>query len=302
MKVSPHPAAGSRRPAPSPCSTRMSANVRVVTVNTWKNEGDFPARLAALSSGLAGLNVDVLLLQEVFQPLESPPSALPATGPHLAVALGLGLTYAPARRARRKHGEREVDSFSGLALLSRYPIIHHEVILLPGDQRGGERIALLAEVSVDGRPLLIGNVHLSHLRGDDEGRRRQLAVVLRHPFWRRPGAVRLLGGDFNAPPDSAVFAETADALPLQLHDVLAGRSDRLSTHPLPPRPGGVGRRIDFLFQLTPPGLVPAAVVDAGLVLHHPIHGIWPSDHAGVCVDLALTAPGGAPKASRLDQT
>lgn len=67
--------------------------MRIATLNTWKNEGDLSARLAAMAAGLRVLAPDVLLLQEVFRTADGAAD----TGRDLAAALGLALAYAPAR-------------------------------------------------------------------------------------------------------------------------------------------------------------------------------------------------------------
>ncbi|NBP72049.1 MAG: hypothetical protein EBU57_02420 [Alphaproteobacteria bacterium] len=38
----------------------------LVTLNTWKGEGDYPARLSAMGDLIADLHPDIVFLQEVF--------------------------------------------------------------------------------------------------------------------------------------------------------------------------------------------------------------------------------------------
>jgi len=40
--------------------------VRIVALNTWKNEGDYRRRLRLMRDGLAELAADVICLQEAF--------------------------------------------------------------------------------------------------------------------------------------------------------------------------------------------------------------------------------------------
>ena len=43
-----------------------ATRLRIVSLNAWKNDGDFPARVALIAEGLARLNPDVVCLQECF--------------------------------------------------------------------------------------------------------------------------------------------------------------------------------------------------------------------------------------------
>lgn len=257
--------------------------MRVVTLNTWKNERDLPSRLHAMAEGLEALSSDVVLLQEVFVA----PSAGIDTGSALARRLGLTRAYAPARMKPRLWAGRSVESEAGLAVLVRGTVEQTERLPLPSDEAGGERIALLVEAIVDDCRLTVGNVHLSHLRGDDARRREQLATVLASPAWRRPAAWRVLGGDFNATMDSPAFAELACRPGLEVRSVFPSGRTAPPTHPLPPRAERPGRTIDFLLTVSGPGERPPAVLRAGVALDSPsTGGTWPSDHAAVFADLS----------------
>lgn len=258
--------------------------VRVVTFNTWKNDGDYAARLDAMAAGLRALVPDVLLLQEVFRTADGAAD----TGRSLAHALGLALAYAPARRKPRRWRGDEVDSESGLAVLVRGEIERVERLELSSDPRGGERIALLADACLpDGRRLLVGCAHLSHVRDDSAGRRRQLETILAHPRWREPAHVRVLGGDFNATADRPELAWLGASGDLAIADVCDGAGVRRSTHPVPARAGRAGRCIDFLFTVTPRGGVAPRVLNAGVALDAPVDGVWASDHAAVFATLEV---------------
>jgi endonuclease/exonuclease/phosphatase family metal-dependent hydrolase len=138
------------------------SRLRLVTLNTWKNEGGYAARLSAMAAQLAALDADVVALQECF--------ACPGTGDdtaaRLASATGLHLTRAPARAKARLHGGAMVESRSDLALLTRQAPLMTRIIPLPMDARDGERPAILADVPVgQGSPALrVAATHLTHLR------------------------------------------------------------------------------------------------------------------------------------------
>jgi endonuclease/exonuclease/phosphatase family metal-dependent hydrolase len=257
--------------------------VRIVTLNTWKNEGDYAARLGAMAAGLRSLAPDIVLLQEVFRTADGAAD----TGCFLANALGLTIAYAPARaKLRRWHGH-EIESESGLALLARGELARIERLSLPTDPQGGERIALLADAYLaDGQHVLAGCVHLSHLRGDSIRRQQQLETILEHRRWREDAGLRVFGGDFNATFDHPEIAWMRSYRGLVITDVFGGAPIRRATHPIPTQAGRAGRCIDFLFTVTPAEKVPPRVVVAGVALDTLIDGIWVSDHAAVVATLA----------------
>lgn len=262
----------------------MSANkpVRILTLNTWKNDGDYPARIAAIIEGLRALAPDGVLLQEVFRVPGAGGEA--DTARALAEGLGFAVVYAPARTKNRLWRGRSVTSESGLALLVRGEILAHHTLLLPSTPEGGERIALLARTVMRGRTVTAASVHLSHLRGDDAGRRAQLDHVLADPAWFSPADLRVLGGDFNATRESAVCHHLSNHPTLDLTEAFAPLACPPPTHPLPPV-AGRGRAIDLLYSLIPRqlGTAPAPIC-AGIGLDSPIGNVWPSDHTAVWAD------------------
>jgi endonuclease/exonuclease/phosphatase family metal-dependent hydrolase len=255
--------------------------VRILTLNTWKNEGAYAARIRAITSGLRALAPDVILLQEVFRTTGGEAH----TSVAFADALGMVHAYAPGRAKPRSWQGREVPSESGLAILARGPITRVERLPLPSDDAGGERLALLVNTRIRGRMILAGCVHLSHLRGDDARRAQQLAAVLANPRWSEPAAIRVLGGDFNATADSAAVTGLAAHPDLRIADVRADGPVAPATYPLPPREGQPGRTIDYLLAISPRAEMAPRIQAAGVALAEPIDGTWPSDHAAVWADL-----------------
>jgi endonuclease/exonuclease/phosphatase family metal-dependent hydrolase len=92
--------------------------MRVVTLNTWKNEGDYLRRLPLMRDGLAAMAPDVVCLQECFVAEGFDTAA------RLAAELGLDLHPAPARAKPRRPAISEdanlVDGHdAGQAAMSR---------------------------------------------------------------------------------------------------------------------------------------------------------------------------------------
>jgi endonuclease/exonuclease/phosphatase family metal-dependent hydrolase len=263
--------------------------VRCITLNTWKNEGDYAARLRAMGAGLGALRPDVVLLQEAFRAEATETDTARALGE----ALGLAVAYAPARAKVRSWLGRDVASESGLAVLVRGEVIGSERLPLPSDAAGGERITLIVRARLtSGIEVMAGCVHLSHLRGDEARRSEQLGAVLAAEAWETPTALRLLGGDFNAAINGEEMAWLAAHPRWRVTEV--GVSLRLyqPTHPLPPHPGRPGRRIDGIYSVVRRDEPAASVVAGGVALDAPERGVWPSDHAAVWSDFDV-AP--APK-------
>lgn len=134
--------------------------MRIVTLNTWKNEGLYLRRLQLMGDGLREMAPDVVCLQECFAA-----EGFDTAG-GLAAELGLVAHEASARRKVRRHQGRDLDSTSGLAILARTQGVADRLDLAshPAD---GERIAQRLDLEVEGRPLRILNLHLTHLRGAD---------------------------------------------------------------------------------------------------------------------------------------
>lgn len=232
--------------------------MRLATLNTWKNEGRYPRRLALIAAGLAGLDLDVLLLQEAFigQGWN--------TASWLGQRLGLRVSLAPARWKLRLHEGRMMRSASGLAILSREVIIP-EVLSLSAHPDDGERIAMFADVG--GGFIRVLNLHLTHLGGPvgDELRRQQLCEALEWAGRDLKGRL-ILGGDLNA----AASSDCLKALWIRGTPPVETGS---TTH-------GDGPAIDHLVSL---GGSPLRVER---ILRLPdSQGVYPSDHCGLVADL-----------------
>ena len=248
----------------------MSAALRVVSLNLWKNEGAFPARLNLVIAGLRALAPDVVCLQECFA------AADPAIDAAAIVADGIGLWAfsTPARAKARLIGGVLTPSTSGLAILARAPL-EVETFALPSDPRDGERIVQRARMA-DGLGLL--NLHLSHLDGDVGARLRgaQLAAAL--GFAERGGEDLLVCGDFNAPADAAEVALLFSRAELDRGPDPRAAA-RSTLHGAPEAPA-----IDHCVLLR--GCGAWRVLSVGSALRPQADGMWPSDHAAIVADVA----------------
>jgi endonuclease/exonuclease/phosphatase family metal-dependent hydrolase len=241
--------------------------MRIVTLNTWKNEGEYARRLELMARGLAALSPDVVCLQECFA------GGGRDTAASLASALGLDCHARPSRAKLRLHQGSMVASTSGLAILSRAPALAECACALPSHPADGERIAQRLDLAVEGRRLRILNLHLAHLRGPEFTalRARQVATAL---SWAEegPAAGLVVAGDLNAAAcDPALAALKADA-GFDAATFLGPRGEA-PAHPA----------VDHLILQQPGGWRVAARFRA---LDQPDPDGWlPSDHAAVVVDL-----------------
>ena len=256
----------------------------LLTINTWKCDGDYYIRRAVLFRDLAAAGAQVILCQECFRSADGQADTLG----YLAAGLGMSAYFLPGRKKERLLAGEKVASFSGLGILTSLPVLGQTVIDLPASAADGDRKAqLLTLEPLPGYRMLIANIHLSHLR-DDHLRREQLQVLLK-AVGESDADIRLIGGDWNAELDSP-------ALQNELQPVRALDCYRLG--------GGTAPRISLLESMkndrpvcvdhfvTLPGSgrdIYPSVLHAGIVLNKPdaATGLYPSDHFGIRITLVI---------------
>lgn len=254
--------------------------LRVVTLNTWKCDGDYAARLAAMQRGLAALAPDVICLQECFAAQGSPGAEATAdTARTLSQALGMHCVQVAAREKTRCFLGAPVASTSGLAILARVPTESPETLTLPSDPADGERIAQAVTLAWGAGRLAVVNLHLTHLR-NDALRAAQLSAVLAR--WSPDTRPLIIAGDFNGAFEDDAFAA------LRAHP-------GLDVGPTPPtawpgtriaRPGRPA--IDHVFLLRSGSEHEPRIVERANALEDiDPGGVHASDHAAVVVDLDL---------------
>ena len=191
----------------------------VVTINTWKCEGEYERRISALSRHLSVLNPDIILLQEVFVAPEAEMDTIKLLARRLPDHHCMPIV---ARPKIRNFEGRELFSLSGLAIISRGERLYSRTIQLPDVPEDRDRVAQLVKMRLHGIDLQIVNLHLCNVRGANETRAIQLQTIIDE---LEPGPV-LMGGDFNSRPDS---------LPMNL---LREHFTDVAVSPFPTGPGG----------------------------------------------------------------
>ena len=260
--------------------------LRIVTINTGKEDRPYRRRLELLAEGLRCLRPDLVLLQEAV----STPDDRFNTTRTLASALGLTAIEAPARLKPRWIEGEIIKAPTGLGLLSRLPVTDHERVPLPTDPRDGERIALLARLETPAGPLLIINTHLTYLRDALQTRRRQIETIFAHPWLAGEWTAAVLGGDLNTDltEGPVLLAAIPERWSVRDAYVAGGGPEPRVTMP-PSRDSTEERCVDYLISLAGAGKVHPRWSEAAVVLAQPdTAGVFPSDHRGVMATMELT--------------
>ena len=108
------------------------------------------------------------------------------------------------RKTREFDGKNSV-TYSGLAVLSRYSLDAIGAIQLPSDPADGQRVAQFVSVKTQTKPVLVVNTHLSYLPDAHELRTKEMQMIVTRIREDQDHDTVILGGDFNALPDSPVI-------------------------------------------------------------------------------------------------
>ncbi len=192
---------------------------------------------------LEASGADVVMLQEVDT--GRPTSYMIDDALWLARRLNMEAVYLPT-----------VEHLTGIALLTRYPILRSDTLLLPSEL---EQTGIIwAELDVGSTPL---NAFAIWLGLEPEERARQLDAAL--PFIAAHPGPAVWGGDFNSTPDSPEYARICDAGFVDPFPALG-----LGSPPTDPAINPT-KRIDFVWLR---GLTPldAQVLDSLASDHRPV--------------------------------
>jgi endonuclease/exonuclease/phosphatase family metal-dependent hydrolase len=259
-------------------------SLRIVAINTGKCDGDYRRRIVWLACELSELRPDIVACQEVFRD----ESGRLDTAALLASQLEMHSVWTPARFKERECEGRTVAGWSGMALLSRTPLTMFDSVNLPADERDGERRAQVCLLEADDAHIVVGNLHLTHLKDADPLRAQQLRRVLMHPLMNMKGAFRLLCGDFNTRSDGTVLGPLLRRWQHgHLEDAyLSGGGGSPNRATL-----ASGRCVDYMLSLADSACAHPAFCDSAVVLNrpHPAAGVFPSDHFGVATTMLTTA-------------
>jgi endonuclease/exonuclease/phosphatase family metal-dependent hydrolase len=262
--------------------------MRLVTINTWKGDGAYHQRLALLSSGLQALSPDIVCLQESLRTHDG----CLDTARHLARQLGMIRTWVPLRLKDRLVDGQRRSCFSGMAILSRHPILQTCRISLPPHPEDLDRVAHWVDISAGPHRWRIVNLHLTHISGAHRLRQAQLAVILATARHDAQPDVVWLCGDFNGPAADLELRMLKHPVNGTVIDAYIAAKGPLPGTTFPVWPGHTeGRRIDRILMIAKAGACLPVCEQAATIFNEPdISGHYASDHAGVMVDIDAPAP------------
>jgi endonuclease/exonuclease/phosphatase family metal-dependent hydrolase len=260
-------------------------NIRIITINTWKCDGNYDKRLELMAAQLKVLSPAIIACQECFQSEEGGADTLA----YLADKLDMDALFLPARSRRRIFRGNWVNSLSGLGLLSTFPITAIADYILPEVPGDDERKIQIASVNIPGpKKLLIANTHLTHLR-NPELRKEQAMFAAEKAGAHSNFEYRLICGDMNALPGSVEMkALTAKQLAVDAYTGGNGTEPRFSLAEAYDR--GIMLCVDHIFCLPLPGTAKyPKFVNSSVVLNikDKENGIYPSDHFGISTTLVV---------------
>jgi endonuclease/exonuclease/phosphatase family metal-dependent hydrolase len=259
--------------------------IRIITINTWKCDGNYYKRLTLMAEQLKALSPGIIACQECFASDEANADTLK----FLSGALNMNACFLPARFRKRIFKDNWVQSFSGLGILSAFPLTALEDYTLPEVPGDEPRKLQLAEIVLPGGDrLLIANTHLTHLRNTGL-RAAQAGFVAEKVSAFEAYKYRVVCGDFNAAPGS-VELETlvSGTQAIDCYAAGGGAEPRYSLAEAYDR--GMLICVDHIFALPHPGAnTYPDFVNSAIVLNSKDHekGIYPSDHFGISTTLVI---------------
>jgi endonuclease/exonuclease/phosphatase family metal-dependent hydrolase len=260
-----------------PYGPLVETTVRVVTWNVWHRFGEADERHAALEMELQRVQPDIVCLVESWASDEEKQPA--------RIAASLGYEYSAFTGGS--------DPTSGLGLVSRWPILEHELFPLR-EKKGG---ALFANIDGPRGAVQLFVVALDWPLSASAERQQQVGELCELVAKKTsPGYITLLCGDFNAHPDAdemrALTGRTIAPVPdLVFYDAweIAGDGSPGLTwsnrNPLARIGQYPNRRFDYILSAWP------RLGAAGYPVHCEVLGVRGeaepqiSDHYGVLADL-----------------
>jgi len=225
-----------------------------ITVVTYNIQNGFSADnvwdLEATARTIESLEPDIVLLQEIGRGWFAMGWADQVWW--LSNRLGMDHVFGPASH----------DDLWGNAILSAAPLLDPEVLKYTASQNL-HRSVVSVEIPVPGGTLWVASTHLDNPAGAGSVRMEQTDQLLQQWGGNSPAVI---GGDFNAQPDSDVVAAMIDA---GFIDSAAAAGDPQTT-------SESGNRIDYVFVTPDLTVVSADAPD-----------IWTSDHRPIRVEVVL---------------
>ena len=262
----------------------IETRLRVMTWNIWWRFGPWQERSRAIAATLAEADADIIALQEVWDDRTENFAA------KLADQLGYHHVHAP--------GATLSGVTMGNAILSRWPIVAHDIAALYGLEDANEsRVAVYAEIDGPRGKIPVFSTHLNWMQHHSHVRQKQVADLTQFfatmPKQRFPpilcgdfnadphsDEIRMLTGQTTCPVENLVFQDAwAFCHPHEKGFTWDNRNPYVAVDFEP------DRRLDYILPGWPRGRGAGHVVECRIVGDGPVEGIWPSDHYALVAEL-----------------
>jgi hypothetical protein len=261
---------------------KPAGTLRVVSLNTWKCDGDYLQRLPIMASGLRALEPDIVVLQEVFRSINGRWD----TAAYLAESLQMRASCSWARRKPRWLQGAWHDSESGMAMLCNRPVLDQWTLRLPSSEQDGERNAQLFAFEDAAETFWLANLHLTHLPDAHALRLAQWRAVWSHAALTQLSGSLWMVGDFNTALTPA-YKWLEPPSPWRAEDTFA---ELQQGHKLTHKgENGVLHNLDQCLRMWRVSRGKRTAINAQVVLRTPdaVTGLLASDHFGLLIDWCL---------------
>jgi endonuclease/exonuclease/phosphatase family metal-dependent hydrolase len=211
----------------------------VATINLRHSADRWPERRRLLVAQLVDATPDLISLQEVSFPI--------GQGRWLRNQVNMrlsGSTNRPYRLVQKRKRHLLHGYFEGIGVLSKLPILHHDVIPLGY----GGRLAVRANVELkSGHMVDFVAVHLHHVAHDREAREEQVMKICGWLDEHHHIPHQIIAGDFNETPAGPAI-KAMKRVYRSVYEVVNGH-EPLATFPtaLVERPDGWAGCLDYIF-------------------------------------------------------
>lgn len=260
---------------------------RILTINTWKGDGAYQARLALLKKQILDLAPDVILMQEVLRSIDA--QAEYDTLQSISEVFEGESAFVPMRQNKRQVEGQLVDCWSGMGCWSRFPIEAAAGIELPSNDADGGRAGQMIRIQIHGQHFLFANVHLSFLHDSDALKIAQLETMLQEMLKQTDLKAFFIAGDFNSVPNSKTIQYLQNHSHFRAKDAFFSCNSASAngiTMPSSTNPE-LGTRIDYVFSLATAEVPHLPIIQSAVALNQLEEGLYPSDHFGVIAQVEL---------------
>ncbi len=272
--------------------------MKVATLNIWNKSGPWAARTKLIVHEMGRLDADIIGLQEVLELRRGDLVMNQAD----ELRGNLHRVYSAAHNVTSSWG-KDNKLYFGNAVLSRWPILRHESMELPGaDESDQKRSLLHAVVDAPFGPVDVFVTHLNWKLHEGWIRQKQILFIVDQIMKRAPVDGRyppILMGDLNAEPQSdeirylGGYTNLGRERTIRFQDMWDYTTQERSAtfdgtrNPFAALVHEPPRRLDYIFVRGPDEKGRGRPTEVRLCFDQPEDGVYCSDHFGVMADLVV---------------